>query len=188
MRIISGKYKSRKIFSALPAKENCLSGNRSNLRPTTDRARESIFNILANKIDFDGIKCLDLFAGTGAFGFECISRGADLCEFAESAGKQLSMIKKTAVELGCQERVILHKQEALHFLSKKSESFYDLIFADPPYDYDKYDSLVDAVLALNFSIFVLEYSALEKINADENKYDIIDRKAGITSFRIFITK
>ena len=177
----------------MPAKENCISGKRSNLRPTTDRARESIFNVLANKIDFDSIKCLDIFAGTGAFGFECISRGAESCDFVENAGKQVSMIKKTAIELDCAVRIILHKQEALHFLKENRSSSYDLIFADPPYNYDEYEELINSILILNFSIFILEYSVMQNLVMqnlmnDVNKYEIIDKKAGITNFKILITK
>ena len=188
MRIISGKYKSRKIFSALPAKENCTAGSRSNLRPTTDRARESLFNVLNNHIDFDRLKCLDLFAGTGSFGFECVSRGAESCDFVEQSGKQVQMIDKTAKELGCEEKINTYKQDVLYFLKENPGSFYDLMFADPPYDYDKYDELINLILSYSFSIFILEYSTLKNPVIETDRYTIIDKKAGITNFKIFITK
>lgn len=172
----------------MPSKENCITGNKSNLRPTTDRARESIFNVLTNRIDFEGMNCLDLFAGTGSFGFECISRGAESCDFVELAGKQAQMIKKTAEELKCFEQVQIHKQEALQFLKENSEIYYDLIFADPPYDFDKYDELIDNILRMKFGIFVLEYSVLKKPDIVSEDYTIIDKKAGITNFKIFIIK
>lgn len=115
MRIISGKYKSRKVYS-LPYDENCVRSGYSGFRPTTDRARETLFNILNNIIDFEDTICADLFAGTGSLGFEAISRGGAKCDFVETSGKQAAMIARTAEELGCADKIKIHTDDALKFL------------------------------------------------------------------------
>jgi 16S rRNA (guanine966-N2)-methyltransferase len=184
MRIISGKYKSRKIFSVPVSKVHGNSEN--NLRPTTDSARETLFNVLSNRISFEGIKCLDLFAGTGSFGFECISRGAESADFVEISGNQIQSIKKTAKELQCEEQVKVYKQNALHFLKEPSSLYYDLIFADPTYNFAQYSDLIKNVLNNKFRIFVLEFGSESNFLIDIKEYDIIDKKAGITNFKIFV--
>ena len=73
------------------------------LRPTSDRARETLFDILINYIEFDSLRCLDLFTGTGALGFEALSRGAGFCCFVDVSKEALNSVKKTADELGCNE-------------------------------------------------------------------------------------
>ncbi len=98
------------------------------------------------------------------------------------------MIKKTAEELNCSGQVRIHKQEALHFLKENPGTYYDMIFADPPYDFDKYDELINNIRVNSFGIFVLEYSILEKPVMESEGYTVIDKKAGITNFKIFITK
>src|SRR5579872_572518 len=86
MRIISGKYKSRKLIAP----------KGDTTRPTSDRARESLFNVLNNLIDFEGISVLDLFAGTGAFAFEAISRGAEKATLVEQNRTVIETIKENA--------------------------------------------------------------------------------------------
>lgn len=120
MRIISGYYKGRKI-SALPHKDT---------RPTTDKVRENIFNILG-PIEGD---VLDLFAGTGALGIEALSRGAGGCIFIDGAKDAIGVLKKNTE--GIEEPVEIYRNDyrrALKALSKREKSF-DLIFLDPPYD------------------------------------------------------
>ena len=82
MRIIAGLFKSRKIYSPVTGNNN----KPGDIRPTSDRARETVFDILNNRFDFSGFSCLDLFAGTGAFGFECLSRGAGFVNFVDYSG------------------------------------------------------------------------------------------------------
>jgi 16S rRNA (guanine966-N2)-methyltransferase len=188
MRIIAGKYKSRKIYSSSPAKENCVKGSMSGFRPTTDRAKETLFNVLNNIIDFDGIKVLDLFAGSGSLGFESLSRGAVNCDFVESSAKQIKVIERTAKELGCEENANIHINDALRFLDDISGAEFDLIFADPPYSYENYNQLINGVLKLKFSIFVLEYGTDTGIMYSINDYDIIDKSVGAVKFKIFIKK
>lgn len=189
MRIISGKYRSRRLNSSVPGGGNCLKENLSGFRPTTDRARETLFNVLNNLIDFESVSCLDLFAGTGALGFEAVSRGAAGCDFVESSLKCARNIKKSAEELGCTDKMKLYKEDVIRFLSENEGRFYDLIFADPPYDYEHYNEIITGVSNLRFSIFVLEYGTKGGGFMYEMKgYDIIDKKIGVTNFKIFITK
>ena len=187
MRIISGKYKSRRIHSAFEP-NNCIKGNISGYRPTTDRARETLFNVLNNIIDFDGARCLDLFAGSGAIGFELLSRGAKSCDFVENAHKQITNIRKTAEELGCTEQVNIISENVISFLKRSVTGFYDIVFADPPYGYELYSELMKSMLNVNFSIFVLEHSGEGAGMFNVNEFDIIEKKIGMTNFTILNKK
>jgi 16S rRNA (guanine(966)-N(2))-methyltransferase RsmD len=186
LRIISGRYKSRKINTPAEAKD-CSYKAKGYLRPTSDRARESLFSIISNLIDFDETVCLDLFAGTGALGFEALSRGAGKCDFVDISRKSLELVESTSKDLDCADAVKFYKEDALPFL-KRINKFYDIVFADPPYAYDKYEELVSAVLANNFSIFAVEFSFPFAFKYDMNKFNIIERKIGVTNFKIFIKK
>jgi 16S rRNA (guanine966-N2)-methyltransferase len=188
LRIISGKYKSRKVYSPPGSEKNCVRENYSGFRPTTDRARETLFNVLNNIIDFENIICLDLFAGTGALGFEAISRGAASTDFVEASQKQTAMIKKTAEELGCGDNIKIYNEDALKFIEFNSGAPYDLIFADPPYAYEHYDKLINVVKGLEFSIFVLEHGAESQVTAGIEGYDVTDKKIGAVNFKIFVSK
>lgn len=187
MRIIAGKYKSRRIYTP-PAMENCTKGQLSGFRPTTDRARESLFNVLNNIIDFDDTVCLDLFAGSGALGFEALSRGAALCNFVETSRKQIEMMKKTAEELGCTENIEIHAEEVIKFLKLNTGAFYDLVFADPPYQFEDYNELVSEVMNLKFSVFALEHGAVCDVMYNAGEYDVVEKKIGAVSFKIFVNK
>ncbi len=123
LRIIGGEWRSRQ----LPVVE--LPG----LRPTTDRVRETLFNWLQN--DVPGARCLDLFAGSGALGFEAASRGAAavvLLEYQESAAKVLAQNIQT-LKAG---NIQLLRQDALAFLKSQPTHKFDIVFLDPPFDSD----------------------------------------------------
>jgi 16S rRNA (guanine966-N2)-methyltransferase len=122
MRIIRGKYKGRKIIapSGLPT------------RPTTDFAKEGLFNYLENRIEIEGLKILDLFSGTGNISYELASRGASEITSIENNFKAVDFIRRTAQNLNIPNfRAI--KQDVFKFIGFTKEKF-DLIFADPPYD------------------------------------------------------
>lgn len=187
MRIISGKFRSRKVYSTHEAK-SCVRGNVSGYRPTTDRARETLFNMLSNVIDFDSTRCLDLFAGSGAIGFEFLSRGAGSCDFVENSQKQINNIQKTADELGCIQQVNIYNDNVLGFLKRSGKSFYDIVFADPPYDYEFYTELLQSVLNKDFSIFVLEHTGQSAGMFNVNDFDVLQRKVGMTNFTILNKK
>jgi len=198
LRIIAGKYRSRKINSALPAKESPLKKKKSvpadteeehkTLRPTTDRARESLFNILNNIIDFEGLKCLDLFAGTGSVGFELISRGAEYVSFVESSPAQAKLIEKTAEELGCRPQIEVHRQNVAAYLSERKGDYFDLIFADPPYSSAENEKWLKALAQIGFNVFVFEHGGINTPDYVFSGYETMERKTGITNFKIYISE
>ena len=121
MRIISGKLKGRNIYAPVDI----------SARPTTDFAKEGLFDVLNNKIDFEDIDVLDLFAGTGSIGFEFVSRGCRQVISIENNAKQCLFIKKIIEKLEI-DNLILLKTDVFKYLTHTASRF-DLIFADPPY-------------------------------------------------------
>jgi 16S rRNA (guanine966-N2)-methyltransferase len=140
MRIISGKFKGRYIN--VP-KSNLI-------RPTTDRVRETLFNLLVNMIDFNDIKVLDLYAGSGSLGLECYSRGASEVHFIEkdySIYKNLiANISSLDIRMNC----TVKKMTALKFSSLIEETNYDLIIADPPFFKDDIYLVVKNIVENNY--------------------------------------
>ena len=126
IRIISGSYRGRRI----------VVDDHELLRPSTDRVRETVFNWLMHELQ--GSRCLDLFAGTGAFGLECLSRGAAHVQFVESNRQIAARIEQTleALEPGGlphRPEVRLDQQDAPGFLARQPSQPYNLVFLDPPY-------------------------------------------------------
>jgi 16S rRNA (guanine966-N2)-methyltransferase len=105
---------------------------RTGTRPTTDRARESLFNVLASRIDFAGASVLDLYAGSGALGLEALSRGAASAVFVESDHRAAAVIAKNIAALGVTAAV--RRGPVASVLAGGADSPADLVFADPPYD------------------------------------------------------
>ena len=150
MRIISGKYKSRRI----PVPPNLKA------RPTTDFARENLFNILNNQINWEETHALDLFSGTGSIALELVSRGCPFVTAVELNQNHYRFICKAAETLGAKELVPL-KADAFKYLKTTNEKF-DLIFADPPYDLPGTDTVPQIVLGKPMlnpgGTFVMEHS------------------------------
>lgn len=121
MRIISGKYKSRRFDVPKAFKA----------RPTTDFAKENLFNVLANRMDWAGRSALDLFSGTGSIGFELLSRGCREVICVEKDPAHAAFIKKVQSELQDGNLTVI-KGDAFHFMETCRRTF-DFIFADPPY-------------------------------------------------------
>lgn len=130
MRIISGRLGGRRISP--PA-------NMPHTRPTTDIAKEGLFNILQNNLDFDELKTLDLFGGTGSISYELASRGVKDLTIVEKDDKMFSFIKRTAEELRL-ENIKLVKSDVFRFIESATEK-YDFIFAGPPYALTTIDEL-----------------------------------------------
>ena len=135
MRIISGIYGGRRLS---PPKNITA-------RPTTDFAKESLFNLLNNRMDLEGIDMLDLFAGTGGIGIECISRGAREVTAVEIAHVQQNWIISCCKQLGIRNLSVI-RGDVFKFLSA-CRTKYDLIFADPPYALEELPTLPDVILA-----------------------------------------
>ncbi len=134
MRIVSGTFRGRRF--QLPKNLKA--------RPTTDFAKENLFNILANRLDFEEIRVLDLFAGTGSIGFEFLSREAKSVTFVEQYGPHIRFIQEVAQKLNLTNCSIV-TGDAYRFIASSGAS-YDLIFADAPYADEKMAQLPDLIL------------------------------------------
>ncbi len=176
MRIISGKFKSRRLTAPkhLP------------VRPTTDRAKESLFNIINNEYYFDGLRVLDLFAGIGSISFEFASRGVTDITLVDSNVKCIDFISKTAKDLGVE--LTIYNRKVLDFLNTTT-SVYDIVFADPPYDFsdEEFIEIIDAVfgnrLLSDKGVFILEHSKHTDVSSHSNF--IKSRKYGHSVFSWF---
>ncbi len=176
MRIIRGKY-GRRRFS-VPTNITA--------RPTTDFARENIFNVIDNLIDLEGTNCLDLFAGTGAISFELLSRGAASVTAIEKSATQARFIAKVAKELG-DTNLRLLRTDAIRYIHDATAP-YDFIFADPPYDLEGFGEIPGMVLESSLlhpgSIFIIEHSKAYDFSSlphfDQH------RSYGSVNFSIFI--
>ncbi|MCK9612857.1 MAG: 16S rRNA (guanine(966)-N(2))-methyltransferase RsmD [Bacteroidales bacterium] len=137
MRIISGYLGGRKLHppANLP------------VRPTTDLAKESLFNVLNNLIDFDNLKILDLFAGTGSISFEFVSRGCSEVTAIDMNHKCVSFIIRTCQELKI-ENLRAYRNDVFSFINHSNKKF-DVIFADPPYDLNNIHSIPDLIFSKN---------------------------------------
>lgn len=176
MRIISGKFGGRRINP--PA-------NMPHTRPTTDIAKEGLFNILQNRISFEDIKTLDLFGGTGSISYELASRGAGNLTIIEKDNAMHAFIKKNVDMLGIENCKIL-KMDVFNFLTNCTEQF-DFIFAGPPYALGSIDELpkiiVEKKLIAENGFFVLEHTP-------RNNYENFEgfsfvRNYGTTLFSFF---
>lgn len=151
MRIIGGRLKGQLI--RLPQTYAA--------RPTTDFAREGLFNILGNEYEFEDLKVLDLFGGTGAVSYEFASRGASRVWCVEMARENASFIKRESTRLGL-ENVTMVRDNVFDFLDICHEKF-DLIFADPPYALEGLETIPDKVLSKDILFpecyFVLEHGS-----------------------------
>ena len=130
-------------------------------RPTTDFAREGLFNILGNEYEFEDLKVLDLFGGTGAVSYEFASRGASRVWCVEMARENASFIKRESTRLGL-DNVTMVRDNVFDFLDICHEKF-DLIFADPPYALEGLETIPDKVLSKDILFpecyFILEHGS-----------------------------
>ena len=175
MRIIGGSLKGRIISPPAGYKA----------RPTTDFAREGLFNILGNMVDFDGLKVLDLFGGTGAVAFEFASRGAERVWSVEMARENASFIKREAARLGLG-NVTMVRDNVFDFLGVCKEKF-DIVFADPPYALEGLDGIPDKVLGAGIlapgGLFILEHGGEHSFAG--HPYFLKEREYGRVHFSFF---
>jgi len=142
MRVIAGALKGRKLKA----------GDRGKVRPTSDRVRTAIFNILPR--DLSGVLALDLYAGAGALGIEAISRGAESAVFVDSGRESARMIEYNVDALGLSDRTRLIKKRvepAIKILAAEGGAF-DLIFMDPPYQSGRIDKVMRLVAELGILV------------------------------------
>lgn len=150
MRIVGGQYKGRQFNP----------GKSFKARPTTDMAKESLFNILQNKVDFEQITVLDLFSGTGSISFEFASRGCQDITSVEQNFHHHRFIQEVIARLG-EKHIKAIKANAFVFVEKTAQT-YDLIFADPPYDHKHFAEIPSLILSKDIlkpeGLFILEHS------------------------------
>ena len=175
MRIITGILKGRRLNPTdnLP------------VRPTTDMAREGLFNILNNILEYEEVRILDLFSGTGAVSFEFISRGAKEVTSIEINSKCTDFIKRSAQQFGVNNLRVVRAD--VFDLLKRAYQKFDVIFADPPYQLDELPSLPDLVfekqILADNGIFILEHSKEHMF--EENPFFWQHRKYGKVNFTFF---
>lgn len=152
MRIISGRFKGRRFN---PPAKNWPT------RPTTDISKEGLFNILQNRLDFESVKMLDLFGGTGNHCYEFISRGCKDATYVDKFPGCVAFVKKTAQLLDIEEAITIQKEDVFRFM-KSTPYTYDYIFAGPPYGLLTIDTIPDLVFKhalLNpEGLFVMEHN------------------------------
>lgn len=175
MRIISGKYKGRRFDPPKNFKA----------RPTTDFAKENLFNVLNNSIDWESMDALDLFGGTGSISFELVSRGCTKVVCVEKNPVHSSFIEKTRKELQANE-IILFKMDVFKYLEHCRDQF-DFIFADPPYDLKNFTDVPRIIFERNLlrdgGTFILEHS--KDYDFSDLPYFNDKRVYGSVNFSIF---
>jgi 16S rRNA (guanine966-N2)-methyltransferase len=179
MRIIGGSLGGRRINppSKMP-----------HTRPTTDIAKEGLFNIIENNLDITSLKTLDLFGGTGAITYELVSRGAQHCTIVEKDTNMHAFIKKNVQDLQL-ENVDVIKLEVFRYISQCTDQ-YDFIFAGPPYALETIDELPKKIIEKNLlspnGWFVLEHTP--RNNYEQFPKFVTSRNYGTTIFSIFVNK
>ena len=159
MRIISGSARGRRLLTPVNYR----------VRPTADRVKEALFNILAGLVDFPGCRVLDIFAGTGNLGIESLSRGADVAVFVDSHRESTLLIRKNLTLAGLEAQGRIVEREALVALGmlEKEGGAFDLVFLDPPYAQGLAEKtlryLADSSLLHAGSVVMAEVSSREEV-------------------------
>lgn len=178
MRIIGGKLKGKSI---LPPKSY-------KARPTTDFAKEGLFNILNNEYEFEGLKVLDLFGGTGAISYEFASRGASRVYCVEMLPAHATFIRTQARNFSLDNLTVVH-HNVFDFLEICTEKF-DLIFADPPYALEGLANIPDKVFSKDIlhpgAYFILEHPA--DYNFADHEFFVKEKVYGNVHFSFFEKK
>ncbi len=155
------------------------------VRPTTDIAKEALFNILQNRLDFDRLKCLDLFAGTGNISFELASRDVEPVDAIDLHFKCVQYINETAGKMKL-EQIKTRKADVFKFIASCKDT-YDFIFADPPYDIPKLPQLPKLIfekeLLHEHGLLVVEHPSTRQMEDHPNFIET--RKYGYSSFSFY---
>lgn len=177
MRIIAGEFKGRRFN---PPAKNWPT------RPTTDQAKEGLFNILNNRLDFEDTKVLDLFGGTGNHCYEFISRGCTDATYVDKHRPAVAFVQRTAKELQIEDKLKVVSCDVFKFL-KTNTLLYDYIFAGPPYPLPNLDEIPDKLFETSLlaeeGLFVLEHNPNHDFK-DHPRY-VEERNYGSTIFAFF---
>lgn len=181
MRIVAGRFKGAAL--ATPSDQA--------IRPTSDRLRESLFNILIHGYDdpIEGARVLDLFAGTGALGLEALSRGARHCLFVEEAAEARALIRRNVENLKLTGETKIYRRDATSLGPSGTHGPFDLAFLDPPYGRGLGEAALASLAAGGWlkpgALAVLEETAQAEIGTPEG-FEVLDRRAqGISQVVIF---
>ncbi len=176
MRIITGTLKGRKI--------NIPKG--LDVRPTADRTKESMFNIIEVRRYLRGARILDLFAGSGNLGFEAISRGADSVLFVDHSSQNIQLIEKNARQFNVEKQVRCRVSDIQDFLQSPAAA-YDIIFCDPPYKYTWMLEMIDTILSHQWlkddGWFILEHDKRHQFG--DHPHCFFSKAYGRTTVSIF---
>ncbi|MDT8324697.1 MAG: 16S rRNA (guanine(966)-N(2))-methyltransferase RsmD [Bacteroidota bacterium] len=176
MRIVAGEWKGRPLHVPRDA----------TFRPTTDRVRESVFNILAGRISWNGANVCDLYAGSGGLGLEALSRGAASATFVERSPRNLAVLQRNITTLDAAERCVVLRQEVERF-SRGATPCFDIVFADPPYASFSATLLLENIASLlrTGGIAVIEHGNLQPLGAHSRLAAIDERSYGSTTISMF---
>lgn len=179
MRITGGQLRSRVLNTS----------GFHGIRPTTDRARETMFNILLNYCDFEEARVLDICAGTGALAFEALSRGAASATLIEKSRKNCRLLAESATSLGLHDVVRVVCGDAVETLASLSPRSFHLIFCDPPYAAKLINSvfraLVTGKVCANECVFVAEHDIRETVLPPQGWEKLTERHFGETIVEFF---
>lgn len=177
MRIIGGKFKGRRFH---PPADHWPT------RPTTDYAKEALFNILNNQLDFEASKVLDLFGGTGSHSYEFISRGCEDVTYVDKFADAVRFVRKTSALLGIEQYLKIYQMDVFRFIEHATQQ-WDYIFAGPPYSLPTIDTIPDLIfekkLLLPDGLFVLEHNPYHEFLNHPQLVDV--RNYGKTIFSFF---
>ena len=169
MRIISGKYRGRRLVSFQAA----------NIRPTTDRVKETLFNMLTGRLE--GARVLDLFSGTGNLAIECLSRGAAHVDLVENHRRSLRIIRQNLTALAITEGWRVHPVDAFKYIRDFAGEPYDIVIADPPFTqalaHDLSLAIGAGALIAEDGRFVFEASARERVDETYPGLTRLDQRA-----------
>ncbi len=175
MRIISGKYKGKRI--ALPSNYKA--------RPTTDFAKEGLFDILYHRVEFEELEVLDLFSGTGYISYEFASRGAKHITAVEIESLHSRFIKNTAQQL--QMPITVIEKDVFKFLQKPAIKQFNIIFCDPPYNLTNIETLPTLIFNNNYltddGLLIIEHDKTKSFK--EHPYFLHQRNYGKVHFSFF---
>lgn len=179
MRIISGSFRGKKINAPanLP------------VRPTTDYAKEALFNVLNNQYYFDEISVLDLFSGIGSISLELISRGCEKVVSVDSDAGCVKFLSQIIQDLNAEDKSTIHKTDVFQFLKRNTQDRFDVVFADPPFHFEEegYLKIIELVRENNWldegGQLILEHSP--KYKFETRPGFVQTRKYGNVHFSFF---
>lgn len=180
MRVIAGKYRGRSL----------LSPKNKDVRPTTDRIKEDLFNIIMPYLYQANF--LDLFAGSGSIGIEAVSRGANNVIMVDNSIESVRLIKENLKKINVTEDIRVLNQEALKYLFKTSEKF-DIIFLDPPYAFRETENLIkiinDNEILKDNGIIIVEHDKVEELPEEiEDFYKNKSKKYSLTQLDFYLKR